>query len=51
MRGRTELLGQTLDTLAQKLLRATRYKGGVMNTQTALATTKALIKRYPLLEK
>ena len=49
MRGRPTLLGQKLDTLAQKLLRASRYKGGVMNTQTAL--TKALVKRYQLLEK
>ena len=51
MHGRPTLLGQKLDTLAQKLLRATRYKGGVMNMQTALATTKALVKRYSLLEK
>ena len=45
------LLGQKLDTLVQKFLRATRYKVGVMNTQTAVATAKALVKRYPLLEK
>ena len=45
------LLGQKLDTLVQKFLRATRNKGGLVNTQTALATTKALVKRYPLLEK
>ena len=50
MRGRLTLLGQKLNTLVQKFLRATRYKGGVVNTQTALATTKALVKRYPLLE-
>ena len=51
MRGRPTLLGQKLDTLVQKFLRATRYKGGVMNTQTALATAKAQVKRYSLLEK
>ena len=45
------LLGQKLDTLVQKLLRATGYKGGVVNKQTALATAKALVKRYPLFEK
>ena len=45
------LLGQKLDTLVQKFLRDTRYKVGVMNTQTAVATAKALVKRYPLLEK
>ena len=50
MRGRPTLLGQKLDTLVKKFLRATRYKGVVVNTQTALATTKALVKRYPLLE-
>ena len=51
MRGRPTLLGQKLDTLVQKFLRATRYKGGVVNTQTALATAKALVKRYLLFEK
>ena len=51
MRGRPTLLGQKRDTLVQKFLRATRYKDGVVNTQTALATAKALVKRYPLLEK
>ena len=35
----------------QKFLRATGYKGVVVNTQTALATAKVLVKRYPLLEK
>ena len=49
--GRPTLLGQKLDTLMQKFLRATRHKGGLVNTQTALATAKALVKRYPLLEK
>ena len=51
MHERPTLLGQKLDTLVQKFLRATRYKGGVMNMQTALATAKAQVKRYPLLEK
>ena len=51
MHGRPTLLGQKLDTLVQKLLRATGYKGGVVNKQTALATAKALVKGYPLLEK
>ena len=45
------LLGQKLDTLVQKFLRATRYNVGAMNTQTVLATAKALVKRYPFLEK
>ena len=35
----------------QKFLRATRYKGGVMNTQIAIATAKALARGYTLLEK
>ena len=51
MRGRATLLGQKRDTLVQKFLRATGYKGVVVNTQTALATAKVLVKRYPLLEK
>ena len=51
MRGRSTCLGQNLDTLVQKFLRATRYKGGVVDTQTAQATAKAPVKRYPLLEK
>ena len=29
----------------------TQHKGGVVDMQTALGTTKALVKRYPLLEK
>ena len=47
MRGRPTLLSQKLDTLLQKFLRAARYKDEVVNTQTALATAKALVKRYP----
>ena len=44
MRGHPTLLGQKLHTLVQKFLRATRYKDGVVNTQTAPATAKALVK-------
>ena len=51
MCGRPTLLGQKLEKLVQKFLRATRYKGGVVNTKTALVTAKALVKGYPLLEK
>ena len=51
MLGRPTLLVQNHDVLVQKFLRATRYKGGVMNMKTVLATAKALVKRYPLLEK
>ena len=51
MHGCPTLVGQKLDMLVQKFLRATRYKGRVVNMQTALATAKALVKRYPLLEK
>ena len=35
----------------QKFLRATRYKVGVVNTQIAIATAKALVRGYTLLEK
>ena len=45
IRGHPTLLGQKLDTLVKKFLRATRYKGVVVNTQTALATAKALVKK------
>ena len=51
MRGRPTLLCEKLYTLVQKFLRAIRYKGRVVNTQTALATAKALVKIKPLLEK
>ena len=50
-RGRPCLLGNKIDLLVQKYLKATRYKGGVVNTMVAIGTAKALIKRYPLLEK
>ena len=51
LRGHPCLLGNKIDPLVQKYLKATRYKGGVVNTKVAIATAKALIKRYPLLEK
>ena len=35
----------------QKFLRATRYKVEVVNTQIAIATAKALVRGYTLLEK
>ena len=50
-RGRLCLLGNKIKPLVQKYLKATRYKGGVVNTTVAIATAKALTKRYPLLEK
>ena len=50
-RGRPCLLGSKIDPLVQKYLKATRYKGGIVNTTVAIATAKALTKRYPLLEK
>ena len=45
------MLGEKIDNLVQKFLIATRYKGGVVNSTIAIATAKALTKRYPLLEK
>ena len=51
MSGRPTLLGQKLDTLVQKFLKATRYKGRVVKTQTTLVTAKTLVERYPLLER
>ena len=51
LRGRPCLLGNKIDPLVQKYLKATRYKGGVVNTMVAIATAKALTKRYALLEK
>ena len=50
-RGRPPLLGENIDTLTQKFLKATRYKGGVVNSTVAIATATALANRYPLLEK
>ena len=51
MRWRPTLLAQKLNTLVQKFVRATRYKDGVVNTQAALATAKAIVKRYPFLKR
>ena len=51
LRGHPCLLGNKIDPLVQKYLKATRYKGGVVNTMVAIATAEALTKRYPLLEK
>ena len=51
MCGYTMLLGQKLDTLGQKFRRATRFKRGVVNTQTALATAKALVIDHCLKRK
>ena len=51
LRGRPCLFGDKIDPLVQNYLKATRYKGGVVNSLVAIATTKALLKRYPRLEK
>ena len=50
LRGRPCMLGE-LDPLVQNYLKATRYKGGVVNSMVAIATAKALVKRYPILQK
>ena len=49
--GRLCLLGNKIDPLVQNYLKGIRYKGGVVNTMVAIATAKALTKRYLLLEK
>ena len=51
LRGRPCLLGDKIDPLVKNYLKARRYKGGVVNTTVAIATAKALIDQYPLLEK
>ena len=51
MRWGPTLLGQKLNTLVQKFLRAIRYKDEVVKRQTALATGKAIVKRYSFPEK
>ena len=51
LRGRPCLLGDKIDPLVQNYLKATRYKGGVVNSLVAIATAKALLKRYPRLKK
>ena len=50
LRGRLCLLGNQC-TLVQKYLKVTRYRGGIVNITVALAKAKALVERYPLLEK
>ena len=45
------LLGDKIDPPDQKYLEASKYKGGVVSSLVAIATTKAQVKRYPLLEK
>ena len=49
--GRPCLLENKIEPLVQKYLKETRYKEGVMNTMVAIATAKALTKRYSFLEK
>ena len=51
LRGRPCLLGDKIDPLVQNYLKATRHKRGVVNSLVAIATAKALLKRYPRLEK
>ena len=51
LRGRPCLLGDKIDPLVQNYLQATRHKRGVVNSLVAIATAKALLKRYPRLEK
>ena len=51
LRGRPCLLGDKIDPLVQNYLKATRQKRGVVNSLVAIPTAKALLKRYPRLEK
>ena len=51
LRGRPCLLGDKIDPLVQNYLKATRFKRGVVNSLVAIATAKAILKRYPRLEK
>ena len=51
LRGRPCLLCSKIDPLVQKYLKLTRYKGGIVNTTVAITTARALVKRFPLLEK
>ena len=44
-------MGDKIDPLVQNYLKATRYKGEVVNSLVAIATAKTLLKRYPRLEK
>ena len=45
------MLVDKLDDLVQRFLKATRCKGGIVNTTVAIATATALVNHYPLLEK
>ena len=51
LRGRPCLLGDKINPLVPNYLKATLYKGGVVNSLLAIATAKALLNRYPRLEK
>ena len=51
LRGRPCLLGDKIDPLVQNYLKATRYKGGFVNSLVGIATAKALPKRNPRQEK
>ena len=51
LRRRHCLLGDKIDPLVQNYLKATRYEGGAVNSLVAIATAKALLKRYSRLEK
>ena len=51
LRRRPCLFGDKINPLVQNYLKATRYKGGVANSLLAIATAKALLKRYARLEK
>ena len=42
LRGRHCLPGNKINPLVQKYLRATKYKGGIVNTMVAIATAKSL---------
>ena len=50
-RGRPTIHSKKHDNLVKKFLKATRYKGGVVNSSIAIAKAKELTKRYPLPEK
>ena len=51
LQGRPCLLCDKIHPLVQNYLKATRHKGGVVNSLVEIATAKALLKRYPRLEK
>lgn len=44
-------MGDNIDPLVQNYLKATRHKEGVVNSLVAIATAKALLKRYPQPER